>query len=82
MRSEIVETIRGVFYASGKPVSEQSVIEDLAADSIDLVELVAVLTDRYHIRFDPHELQGIRTVGDVVDLVVERRGRDPSRRSF
>ena len=82
MRGEILETVRGVFYASGKTVSEQSVIEDLASDSIDLVELVAVLTNRYRVRIEPDELLRIRTVGDIVDFVLERHGRDPSVRSF
>ncbi|TMQ48774.1 MAG: acyl carrier protein [Candidatus Eisenbacteria bacterium] len=82
MRGEILETVRGVFYASGKTVSEQSVIEDLASDSIDLVELMAVLTNRYRVRIEPDELLRIRTVGDIVDFVLERHGRDPSVRSF
>ena len=82
MRSEIVETVREVFYANGKAVSEQSMIEDLATDSIDLVELIAVLTNRYRIRIEPNDLSRIRTVGDVVDFVLERRGHDPSSRSF
>ena len=57
-------------------------IEDLASDSIDLVELVAVLTNRYRVRIEPDELLRIRTVGDIVDFVLERHGRDPSVRSF
>ena len=82
MRGEILETVRGVFYASGRAVSEQSLIEDLASDSIDLVELIAVLTNRYRVRIEPDELLRIRTVGDIVEFVLERRGRDPAARSF
>ena len=82
MRNEILETVREVFYASGRVVSGQSLIDDLASDSIDLVELMAVLTNRYRVRIEPDELLRIRTVGDIVEFVLERRGRDPSARSF
>jgi len=44
--------------------------DDLELDSLDLVELVAVLEDRVGGKLDGPGVEAIRTVGDVVDLVV------------
>ena len=46
--------------------------EDLAADSLDLYELVMELEDRYGIRVSEEEAAKILTVGDAIDYVVER----------
>lgn len=46
--------------------------EDLEADSLDLVELVVELEDRYGIRIPEEEAERIKTVGQAVDYVLER----------
>ena len=46
--------------------------EDLEADSLDLVELVMELEDRYGIRVSEEEAADIETVGDAVDFVCAR----------
>jgi acyl carrier protein len=44
--------------------------EDLEADSLDLVELVVELEDRYGIRITDEEAERIKTVGQAVDFVL------------
>jgi acyl carrier protein len=44
--------------------------EDLEADSLDLVELVVELEDRYGIRITDEEAEKIKTVGQAVDFVL------------
>jgi acyl carrier protein len=39
-----------------------------------MVELVAVLSDRYQIAIEPDELRGIKTVGDIARYVTAHRG--------
>lgn len=46
--------------------------EDLDADSLDLYELVMELEDRYGIRMSEQEAEGIRSVADAVDFVLDR----------
>ncbi len=46
--------------------------DDLEADSLDLTELVMALEDQFGIEVPEDDLEGIRTVGDAVDLVVAR----------
>ena len=45
--------------------------EDLEADSLDLVELVVELEDRYGIRIPEEDAAKIKTVGQSVDYVLE-----------
>ena len=44
--------------------------EDLEADSLDLVELVMELEDRYEIRINEEEAERIKTVGQAIDFVL------------
>ncbi|MFN8036565.1 MAG: acyl carrier protein [Acidimicrobiia bacterium] len=44
--------------------------EDLDADSLDLVELVMGLEERFDITVPEEDLDGVTTVGQAVDLVL------------
>jgi acyl carrier protein len=44
--------------------------EDLDADSLDLVELVMGLEERFDISVPEEDLEGVATVGPAVDLVM------------
>ena len=46
--------------------------EDLDADSLDLVELVMGLEERFDISVPEEDLQGVTTVGHAVDLVLAK----------
>jgi acyl carrier protein len=56
-------------------VSMDTELSQLAADSFVLVELVLELQDEFRVRFDHDDVQGLRTVGEVVDLVEARTAR-------
>jgi acyl carrier protein len=46
--------------------------EDLDADSLDLVELVMGLEERFDISVPEEDLEGVATVGQAVDLVLAK----------
>ncbi len=46
--------------------------EDLEADSLDLVELVMGLEERFDISVPEEDLEGVDTVGKAVDLVLAK----------
>ncbi len=43
--------------------------DDLDADSLDLVELVMALEERFDISVPEEDLEGVETVGQALDLV-------------
>jgi len=48
--------------------------EDLDADSLDLVEMVMGLEERFDISVPEEDLEGVTTVGHAVDLVLTKVG--------
>jgi acyl carrier protein len=46
--------------------------EDLDADSLDLVELVMALEERFDITVPEDDLEGVTTVGDALTLVLDK----------
>lgn len=52
-----------------KVVPEASLVDDLDADSLDLVELVMALEQEFGLEIEDEKAETIRTVGDAVDYV-------------
>lgn len=50
--------------------AEASFIDDLGADSLDIVELVMALEESFGISIPDEEAEGIKTVGDAVSYIV------------
>lgn len=48
--------------------------EDLDADSLDLVEAVLGLEEEFGVSIPEEEMEGVRTVGQAVDLVAQKLG--------
>ena len=53
-------------------VEEARFKEDLDADSLDLVELVMGLEERFDISVPEEDLESVGTVGQAVDLVLAK----------
>jgi acyl carrier protein len=60
------------FGADSDAVTRDATLEDIDVDSLDLVELTQVVEETYGIDLDGADFKKIKTVGDVVDLVVTR----------
>lgn len=48
---------------------DASIIDDLDADSLDVVELVMALEETFDIKVEDDKVQSLRTVSDVVDYI-------------
>ena len=50
---------------------EASFIEDLGADSLDIVELIMALEEEYDIEISDEDAEKIKSVGDAVKYVAD-----------
>ena len=48
---------------------ESSFIEDLGADSLDIVELVMAMEEEFEVEIPDEEAENIKTVGDVISYI-------------
>ena len=64
---EIISEQLGV--AANEVTPEASFIEDLGADSLDIVELVMALEEEYGMEISDEDAEKIRTVEDVVSYI-------------
>jgi acyl carrier protein len=55
-------------------ITRDATFEDLDVDSLDLAELSQIIEDEYGVQLKGEDVAKIKTVGDAVDLVVNRAG--------
>ena len=71
LQSYIVEQL-GV--EKEKVTPDAAFIEDLNADSLDLVEFAMGLEEKFGVTIADEDLAKIKTVQDAVDAIVEKKG--------
>ena len=69
---EIMVDELGIDGAQIKP--ESVLLSDLDINSLELMNLVMVVEEKYNIFLDEERLHDIKTVGDVVSYIVELKG--------
>ncbi|MCX5833424.1 MAG: acyl carrier protein [Deltaproteobacteria bacterium] len=55
-------------------VLEASFIDDLGADSLDIVELIMALEENFGIEISDEELRKIRTIQDSINFIKKKKG--------
>jgi acyl carrier protein len=53
-------------------VPEASFIDDLGADSLDLVELIMAMEETFNVQIADNELQQIRSIQNVLDFLRDK----------
>ncbi|ERK30058.1 MULTISPECIES: acyl carrier protein [Clostridium] len=67
---KVKEIIADKLSVNGDDITkESSFIEDLGADSLDIVELIMALEDELEMEIPDEEAEKFVTVGDVVDYI-------------
>lgn len=53
--------------------SEASFVDDLGADSLDIVELIMAMEEEFEIEIPDEDAEKILTVTDAIDYVIRRK---------
>ncbi len=63
----------------GEPIEnitpEKDFVQDLGADSLDVVELVMALEEEFGIEIPEEDAEKIRTVGDAINYIKQKLGQ-------
>ncbi len=54
-----------------KVTMESDIVDDLEADSLDVVDLVMTIEDEYGLEVPDDQIENFRTVGDIVRYIEE-----------
>ena len=75
VESRVKEIIIDQLGVDGKEVTlEAKFIDDLGADSLDLVELVMALEEEYDTEITDEDAEKIQTVGDAIEHIKSQTG--------
>ena len=61
------------FGADADQISRDAELEALDIDSLDLAELSQIIEEQFGVELTSADIAEIKTVGDAIDLVAERR---------
>lgn len=67
MLKEIIADVLNVDAAEIK--METTFVEDLGADSLDVFQIIMGIEEKLHVEVDTDAAEGIKTVGDAVELI-------------
>ncbi len=75
---EIFERVKGIVVEQlgveeGNVTMEATFVDDLSADSLDIVELVMALEEEFDMEIPDTDAEKIVTVGDVVKYIEENK---------
>jgi acyl carrier protein len=70
---KVKEIISGQFGADAEKLTmETAFVEDLNADSLDVVELIMAIEEEFDMEIDDSEVENIKTVGDLVNYITDK----------
>lgn len=66
---EEVQTLVGLQLGKRRVLAEDRFMEDLGAESADLLNIIAAAEAKYNISFDETDISKIRTIRELHDLI-------------
>ncbi len=78
MEKEILTIIENSFPVPTGTITVDTPLESVIKDSMDFIELVAILSSKYKLNTQAHNFEKIRTVRDIATYIVETEQKDDS----
>lgn len=70
MTKEIIKIIAGIAEVPEKSLNKNTnLLSDLDLDSLDLVELISEIEEKYEIEIPDNEIKKIQTIDDIVNFL-------------
>ncbi len=67
---KLVKILSAQFKAEEEDITmETNIIEDLGADSLDVVDIIMAIEDEFKVEVPDTEVENIKTVGDIVNYI-------------
>lgn len=66
---EDIQTLVGLQLGKRKVSAQDRLMEDLGAESADIVNIIATIEDKYRISLEEADISMVRTVKDLYDLI-------------
>lgn len=66
---KVCDLISARFEISDMKLSSDTSLEEIGADSIDLVDLVSELEEEFGVSVPDEEFENIKTIGNIADLI-------------
>lgn len=78
MNNEIFESVKEVIIAqldvdAEKVKMESALVADLGADSLDLVEVIMALEEKFELEIEDEDAEKIATVEDIIKYIENRQ---------
>ena len=74
--AELTEIFRGVFDDDDLQITPASTADDIPTwDSLNHINIVVATEMRFQIKFQTSEIESLKNVGELVDLVAAKIGR-------
>lgn len=76
MGKDVIKIVAGYTDVSIKKINEDSeLVADLKMSSLEVVDAVVAIEDKFGVEFSESEIWDLKTVGDIVDMLEKKLGR-------
>ena len=76
IRTRVIEIVCEHLAVNKETVTRNTAfIEDIGADSLDIVELIMELEEAFEINIADEETENLKAIGDVIEFILRRLGR-------
>lgn len=72
LEDKVIAIVSELMKVSQSSITRKTSLADLKADSLDVVELVMELEDRFEISIPDEDVEGLKTIGQIIDYVTDK----------